>query len=192
MLPRRIGSSLGLLLLVGALTACGLNGPDNTPGSSGPAMTSRLTKDCATADFGEPGQEASRGAEGSTVPPGPVSALLCREEHEVVTERVVRSEPELKELVDSLNSIKLPKHPLEGEIAGCPEENRSATSWASDMKGPPKCGSAPARTVVRISGTSRKRRSTPLAVKSKKPWTGCSNARRSDPGPDVRRDQPGR
>jgi hypothetical protein len=79
---------------------------------------------------GDPNGETERGIPGATVPGAPRSALICRWEGGdkgkiQKAEGIVRSEPELAELVRALNSLGVRSEPegeyAEGEYGGCPE-----------------------------------------------------------------------
>lgn len=113
----------GFLLAVFGIYGCGSSGPE---GSSGPAMKSTLVRSCAKFPDREP-TDAERGTEGETVPPRARSALICRWEDNdkgriEEAERVVRSGPELRELIRSLNSLGVASDSEWEGSYSCPEQ----------------------------------------------------------------------
>lgn len=89
---------------------------------------SKVVRSCAHFPDVEPDGTFERGDEGATVPKSPHSALICRWKAEGTgkvekAERIVRSKPELTDLVRTLNSLGVRSaEEWEGEYAACHEE----------------------------------------------------------------------
>ena len=87
-----------------------------------------VVRSCQDFPDVEPGGSFERGDEGATVPRRPQSALVCRWKAEGTgevekAERIVRSKPELADLVRTLNSLGVRSdEEWEGEYAACHEE----------------------------------------------------------------------
>jgi hypothetical protein len=83
-------------------------------------------KHCPKEGLGSSEEEHDPGTEGETVPPGPMSALVCswaygEKQRLALTESVLHSRVDLAKLTDALNSLPPVTHLPEGEYA-CPEE----------------------------------------------------------------------